>query len=291
MCKNWRERGACKYGDKCLFAHGDHELTKRSSALPAKEEKPKEPEPTPEPAKTNEKEKEKEVVKEPEKAKRTEANDGANVQSTVQSEAKKQEKDDSFETPKKATVNHKEKLMFSTTKEIVEKSTQEATHLALSTSKTYMLTNQPQKGEDDDAAHCYEEQKLLMMINGDLNDLLDREIQKVALPSKKIVIGGVSTHPSSMSKSPLEAYTDSMDIRGAMASNQDSSHSQRSSFDDTLNTFNLNEISNKGRRQSSSCAEEEANLIGEGLFNEIEKSEEHLSSEEETLAHEAASEI
>ena len=31
MCKNWREKGNCKYGDKCLFAHGDHELTKRSS--------------------------------------------------------------------------------------------------------------------------------------------------------------------------------------------------------------------------------------------------------------------
>ena len=31
MCKNWREKGHCKYGDKCLFAHGEHELTKRSS--------------------------------------------------------------------------------------------------------------------------------------------------------------------------------------------------------------------------------------------------------------------
>jgi len=29
MCKNFREKGACKYGDRCLFAHGDHELTKR----------------------------------------------------------------------------------------------------------------------------------------------------------------------------------------------------------------------------------------------------------------------
>ena len=31
MCKNFREKGACKYGDRCLFAHGDHELTKRGS--------------------------------------------------------------------------------------------------------------------------------------------------------------------------------------------------------------------------------------------------------------------
>jgi len=28
MCKNWRETGNCRYGDKCLFAHGKHELTK-----------------------------------------------------------------------------------------------------------------------------------------------------------------------------------------------------------------------------------------------------------------------
>lgn len=32
MCKNWREKGSCKYGDKCLFAHGESELTKRGSA-------------------------------------------------------------------------------------------------------------------------------------------------------------------------------------------------------------------------------------------------------------------
>ena len=37
-CKNFREKGACKYGDRCLFAHGDHELTKRGSD---EEEKPK----------------------------------------------------------------------------------------------------------------------------------------------------------------------------------------------------------------------------------------------------------
>ena len=43
MCKNWREKGNCKYGDKCLFAHGTDELTKRSSANgpePAKPPKP-----------------------------------------------------------------------------------------------------------------------------------------------------------------------------------------------------------------------------------------------------------
>ena len=29
MCKNFKEKGECKYGDRCLFAHGDHELIKR----------------------------------------------------------------------------------------------------------------------------------------------------------------------------------------------------------------------------------------------------------------------
>ncbi len=31
MCKNWREKGSCRYGDKCLFAHGEHELSRRQS--------------------------------------------------------------------------------------------------------------------------------------------------------------------------------------------------------------------------------------------------------------------
>ena len=61
MCKNWREKGACKYGDKCLFAHGEAELTKRSSAPHAEAEKHK-PEPTTEP-KESEKTIEKEELK------------------------------------------------------------------------------------------------------------------------------------------------------------------------------------------------------------------------------------
>ena len=39
MCKNWREKGNCKYGDKCLFAHGEAELTKRTTAPEAGREK------------------------------------------------------------------------------------------------------------------------------------------------------------------------------------------------------------------------------------------------------------
>jgi len=34
MCKNYREKGVCKYGDKCLFAHGEKELTKRQTEPP-----------------------------------------------------------------------------------------------------------------------------------------------------------------------------------------------------------------------------------------------------------------
>lgn len=42
MCKNFREKGVCKYGDRCLFAHGDHELIKRgqipNAAAPEKKD-------------------------------------------------------------------------------------------------------------------------------------------------------------------------------------------------------------------------------------------------------------
>ena len=46
MCKNWREKGNCRYGEKCLFAHGEHELTKKqvsqaNSTTATTTEKPK----------------------------------------------------------------------------------------------------------------------------------------------------------------------------------------------------------------------------------------------------------
>ena len=44
MCKNFREKGSCKYGDRCLFAHGDHELTRRGSP---NGDEPKKEEPKP----------------------------------------------------------------------------------------------------------------------------------------------------------------------------------------------------------------------------------------------------
>ena len=46
MCKNFREKGVCKYGDRCLFAHGEHQLIKRgqpeTKTPPKTEEKDKE---------------------------------------------------------------------------------------------------------------------------------------------------------------------------------------------------------------------------------------------------------
>ena len=285
MCKNWRERGSCKYGDKCLFAHGEKELTKRSTAPPTEDQTPKSTLEQKSESNTtainadNEKKDPKEEEKE---SRKIEINEKI-PESKVEGKIENKEKDDSFETPYKLK-GKREQSLFGTNQDITEKSTQ----LATSSATPHRSTTLAQKIEDDEA-YRQENTKLLMMINGDLNDLLDREIQKVALPSKKIVMGGGSTQPSS-SKSPLEAYTDQIEMRGAMPSNQNSSHSQRSSFDDTFNTFTFNEIKCR-REESSSCAEEEANLIGEGLFNQIDKPEEHLSSEEETLAHEAASEI
>jgi len=43
MCKNWREKGTCRYGDKCLFAHGEHELSRRQSAESSTENKQESP--------------------------------------------------------------------------------------------------------------------------------------------------------------------------------------------------------------------------------------------------------
>jgi hypothetical protein len=39
LCKNFMEKGDCKYGSRCLFAHGEHEMYRRK---PKKEELPAE---------------------------------------------------------------------------------------------------------------------------------------------------------------------------------------------------------------------------------------------------------
>lgn len=40
MCKNFKEKGVCKYGDRCLFAHGDHEMVKRGQTAAKPEPAP-----------------------------------------------------------------------------------------------------------------------------------------------------------------------------------------------------------------------------------------------------------
>jgi hypothetical protein len=50
-----------------------------------------------------------------------------------------------------------------------------------------------------------------LLINEDLNDLLEKEISKVAplsVKKEKVFPKGGSTHVKSLNKSPLEAYTD-----------------------------------------------------------------------------------
>lgn len=42
MCKNWREKGSCRYGDRCLFAHGNDEIAGKSNSSPSKQQPPTE---------------------------------------------------------------------------------------------------------------------------------------------------------------------------------------------------------------------------------------------------------
>lgn len=43
LCKNWEEFGSCKYGDRCVFAHGENELNVSKRNVSQKEPN-KEPE-------------------------------------------------------------------------------------------------------------------------------------------------------------------------------------------------------------------------------------------------------
>lgn len=141
------------------------------------------------------------------------------------------------------------------------------------------------------------------MINGDFNFLLDREIQKVsALPTKinaneKEKVGCNSTNHSSTSKSPLAAYTDSHKSydflqAGLVTSKKGGSTiSQRSSFDDSLNTIFANEIN---LNPQDLQVEVSPGKIGDGLFSSKQQqvvSEEALSSEEENLIAESTNEL
>lgn len=127
---------------------------------------------------------------------------------------------------------------------------------------------------NDDIDMDLDHQELL--INGDLNDMLDQEIPQPKNVKREKQMGG-STHVSSLTKSPLEAYTDKRDTRHAFTSKQ--SVSQRSSFDDSFNeTFNPF-LSLNGTINPRSIS-----FMGEGLFRTAENAhEEQDATDIETI--------
>ena len=167
------------------------------------------------------------------------------------------------------------------------------------------------------------------VIEGDLNFLLDKEIQKVAFVPKPVLFNGcaVSTHHSSTSKSPLAAYADShsydtFQAGASIQSKQGSSISQRSSFDDSMN---INEMVNglndniklsggsggghANNRAERTTEEVSPGKVGDGLFTmthhalvannattntarqDRNATDEGLSSEEENLIAQSSFEI
>ena len=68
-----------------------------------------------------------------------------------------------------------------------------------------------QTDHDDSSTGSRQDRSILA---GDFNYLLDREIQPVAFVPKSVLVmkGCSSTNHSSTSKSPLAAYTDSVDF-------------------------------------------------------------------------------
>ena len=159
------------------------------------------------------------------------------------------------------------------------------------------------------------------VIEGDLNFLLDKEIQKVAFVPKPVLFNGcaVSTHHSSTSKSPLAAYADShsydtFQAGASIQSKQGSSISQRSSFDDSMN---INEMVNglndniklsgaNNRAERNTTEEVSPGKVGDGLFAMTQQhpynattvsrqdrnaTDEGLSSEEENLIAQSSFEI
>lgn len=213
-----------------------------------------------------------------------------------------------FETPSK-TEGVADQILtpaFSTSKEM---STQQSTGngkadaleqtfsklSALVTSKSDMNANYPQCSASRSASPAKEDDNSL--INGDLNYLLDREIQKVAVVPRAVLVRGHcnSTNHSSTSKSPLAAYDTTHQSCDFLAgpvftSKQGSTISQRSSFDDSI--LFTNDIC-LGR------AEVSPGKMGDGLFSAQAKvqmqarndSEEELSSEEESLIAQSTFEI
>ena len=276
MCKNWREKGECKYGVKCLFAHGTDELTER--VLPEKV------------APVKPVEKKEEIIK-------------IDVESPKISESKVEE----VKLPEKPEIDSLNtdcgKKAFLTpetqkTKDVTPKSFAGSQAQKCLDSALAALA-----GQDMTIEHENEDQ--LMLINGEYNDLLDREIPKASSYDREEMKKttspysgkGNSTHPSSTNKSPLEAYTDSADYRmgGATPSKVTSNSSQRSSFDDSINQSDhycaKNRLSVMDTLVGSEASPSKI-VVDTGLLKVYRNdSEDQLSSEEENLIAESTSAI
>lgn len=314
MCKNWREKGNCKYGDKCLFAHGTGELTKRSTvngpepAKPAAEVKPAQIE-------SKEAAEASQILSKVQEDSKSASDKSLNENAN---EGKLIELTDSkimttFDTPAKA--DSPTEIVTPAFSSQQDKSTQQSTgngklqtlpEQTFSKLSAIAQTNAAESYEEDKSSKACDRSansvsfmnKDDSLIEGDLNYLLDREIQNMAFVPKPVLVKGgcSSTNNSSTAKSPLAAYADSQqsyDFYGRAASKKAYSTSQRSSFDDSLNNMFSNDISlaNEMRMEVS------PGKIGDGLFapnmnimmakeplnNGDAVSNGGLSSEEETL--------
>ena len=144
-------------------------------------------------------------------------------------------------------------------------------------------------------ASSVDSQQNKSVLNGDLNDLLDRELAQPYIPKSILIHKGCSsTNHSSTNKSALAAYNDSVDFyhTGVTPSKHGSTISQRSSFDDSLNIPSFSNAVSADERKAQ--VEVSPGKMGEGLFaprDEENASEGGLSSEEENLIAQSSMEI
>jgi hypothetical protein len=117
------------------------------------------------------------------------------------------------------------------------------------------------------------------LINGDLNDLLDRELKPMNDDidpwgkREKIQQKGGSTHVSSLHKSPLDAYTDHQSGHAFTCQ-----PSQRSSFDDSFS-----ETFNPFLSLNGTCINPiSVSFVGEGLFKPEQDEEVEEATDIET---------
>ena len=151
MCKNWREKGNCKYNDKCLFAHGVDELTKRSSANGPEPAKPLVPTVTIEDKKENAS-----AEKTSMKILETHNKEGSPTDSEIQ-------------TPAFSCQEVSTKVSTGANKEAAAEQTFSKLSAIVQTTKTGGM-------QSDNATSADSSRPGKSMIEGDLNFLLDRDL-------------------------------------------------------------------------------------------------------------------